>query len=259
MEPISINVLGCCMSRDIFNIGSPIEYSIKAFVQRQNPFLMFQKPVAYTSRDQFDKYYEDMKEHRLDCPLTNRMYHDFNRRSMLTLINGSGPSRLLDNKGDWIVLDTHYAQSPEMWYLRSDNGCRMFQSSYSCYLDTVVDLIPHYKDSILDRVQANVNMTLMADTLCEFLKDNWQDRIILLNSRPADLRSTDAGDVPMNVDPSFRSSSEHMCKVVSDRIPVHILSYPDVLKCRDGNFVHYTEDILRWFRNRIDSIITDIT
>ena len=29
------------MSRDVFNIDSHVEYVIKAFVQRQNPFLMF--------------------------------------------------------------------------------------------------------------------------------------------------------------------------------------------------------------------------
>ncbi len=248
------------MSRDVFNIDSHVEYVIKAFVQRQNPFLMFQKPARIVDRDAFEDYYESMRDRYPDCPLTNRMYHRFNRRSMLTLINGSGPSRLLDNKGDWIVLDTHYVQSSDMWLLRSDKEDRMFQASYSCYLDTVIDLIPEYADCELKRVFANANMTLMTDRLCRFLDEHWHNHVILINSRPAEMRDTGDGLVPVHSDPSFRMASEHMCRLISERIPVHMIEPPRDLTSRDGNPVHYTRDMLGWIRQRVDEIvITDIT
>jgi hypothetical protein len=221
---------------------------------------MFQKPGCIIDKDAFEDYYLAMKDRYPDCPLTNRMYHRFNRRSMLTLVNGSGPSRLLDNKGDWIVLDTHYVQSADMWFLRSDKEDRMFQASYACYLDTVTDLIPQYRDCIVERVFANANMTLMADRLCRFLNDNWHNRVILIDSRPANLRDTGDGLTPVHSDPSFRAASEHMCDLISERIPVHRIVPPRDLISRDGNPVHYTSEILGWIRHRVDEIvITDIT
>lgn len=259
MQPVSVNILGCCMTRDVFNIASPVQYSIKAFVQRQNPFLMFQKAPVSVTRERFDRYYLDMLESRPDCPLTNRMYHNFNRRSMLTLINGSGPAKLLDNKGDWIVLDTHYVQSPDMWLLESGGDSRTFQASYACYLDTVIDLIDTYEGYRLERLIANANMTLLADRLCGFLSKHWGDRVILIDSRPADVRRTAEGDVPIYSEPSFRDASSHMCKLLSERIPLHLIALPEGLACRDGNPVHYTRDELERIRSRVDQFITDST
>ena len=249
---ISVNILGCCMSRDVFNIRTDVQYKIRAFVQRQNPFLIFQHTNISVNDEQFEDYYEMMKEKHPECPLTNRMYHKFNRRSMRTLINGNARSRLLDNKGDWIVLDTHYAQSPDIWRL-SDN--RLFQASYACYLDTVTELIPQYAGMNVERLHANVNMTLMADELSFFLDKHWHNKIILIDSRPSEYRIHNGVETPIVTDISFRDSSKKMCDLLAERIPVHIIGLPEHLISRDGNLVHYTQDILEFIRHRIDEIV----
>mgnify|MGYP004657292727 CR=1 FL=1 len=251
-SPISVNILGCCMSRDVFNIKTDTEYSVKAFVQRQNPFLIFQHTNVNISPEEFEKYYLNMLETHPDCPLTNRMYHKFNRRSMRTLINGNACSRLLDNKGDWIVMDTHYAQSLDAWRL-SDG--RWFQASYSCYMDTVTELIPEYANMHIEKFYANINMDMLADSLSKFLKDNWNGKIILINSRPAEYRVYNGNTIPLKTDEYFKESSKHMCKIISDRIPVHLIELPEKLVSRDGNLVHYTNDTLAYIRSEIDSII----
>lgn len=251
-SPVSINILGCCMSRDVFNIKTDVEYSIKAFVQRQNPFLIFQHTNININSEEFEKYYLDMLETHPDCPLTNRMYHKFNRRSMRTLINGNACSRLLDNKGDWIVIDTHYAQSSDAWRL-SDG--RWFQASYSCYIDTITELVPKYTDMYIEKFHANINMTMMADSLSQFLRQHWDNRIILINSRPAEYRIHNGNILPLKTDEYFKTSSKHMCKIIMDRIPVHLIKLPERLISRDGNLVHYTSDTLAYIRSEIDSVI----
>ena len=240
------------MSRDVFNIHTDVDYRIKAFVQRQNPFLIFQHTDAIVGSEQFEEYYNRMLDAHPDCPLTNRMYHRFNRRSMRTLINGNACSRLLENKGEWIVMDTHYAQSPDLWRL-SDG--RLFQASYSCYLDTVIELIPQYRDLSVERFTANINMTLMADELCRFLDRFWHDRIILIDSRPSEFRLRDGMEMPIKIDCSFKDSSERVCELISERIPVHVIRLPEHLVSRDGNLVHYTPEIMRYIRDGIDDIV----
>lgn len=240
------------MSRDVFNIHTDVDYRIKAFVQRQNPFLIFQHTDIVISADRFEEYYGKMLDTHPDCPLTNRMYHRFNRRSMRTLINGNACSRLLENKGDWIVIDTHYAQSSDLWRL-SDG--RLFQASYSCYLDTVIELIPQYKGMTVERHMANVNMTVLADRLCCFLDEFWHDRVILIDSRPSEFRIRNGVETPIWSDHSFNDSSERMCELISERIPVHIIRLPEHLVSRDGNLVHYMPDVMRYIRDGIDDIV----
>jgi hypothetical protein len=98
-EITTVNIIGCCLSRNIFNVNSGKKYKVEGYIQGLNPFLLFNETPHKYHIDDADASL--LKHPDLD--------HPYNVRMLKTLLNGGAWKQLIERKGDWIILDTYYA------------------------------------------------------------------------------------------------------------------------------------------------------
>ena len=74
-QPTSFNILGCCVSRGLFNVSEGMQFRVEGYIQRNYMFDIFEPlPLG----DKFELIDAD--------PYRD---HDFEKRSLATLINGN--------------------------------------------------------------------------------------------------------------------------------------------------------------------------
>lgn len=249
MKSTSISIIGCCFTRDIFNVEHGKKYEVKSYIQRHNPFLILQSSDENYLIDEIDvnllKYAD--------------FTHNFNRRMILSLINNNAKNLLLSRKGDWIVIDTHYAYGTLMRLSYPSGQSIYFQSGYALYAEELLRKIPKFASCSIEKLDATINMDYFVDDFCDFLKSNWGTKIIIINETPAKSVMFGDGDIEPLISPVTPWDSLHclhMCEILKQKLNCHFIDIPFITLSRDSDesHVHYTHLIMEYLKNAIDLI-----
>ena len=246
--PVTFNVLGACVSRNIFNENIGIEYKVKGYVFNHNPYLIFSKAnqkISVTDEELLNLHAEPFN-------------HSFPRSMIRLLLNGGAYQNLIENKGDWIIVDTHYADEKIYKITYPDGSFRFLQSNYDFHLKKLQsasnDLI--LKNCKIETMDASINFNFYADKLADFLKENWGDKIIIFNSDISCVEESIKGFVPRSNVNHSQSARYAMAKAIMDRIDCYYVEIPFPRFAADeSSTVHYGKPIFEYLKLRIDNIV----
>lgn len=247
MDVPTVNVFGSCISRNPFNYtddGHPCK--VEEYIHKSSPL--------FISRC-FDDQILTEKEVSLE--------HDFIKRSVCTMFNGTAKNRLLSRKGKWIVLDNFYFDKP-LYEIRKDNGRRtirrVFQFPIEVYGEFVriVETNRKYSGYKVTELEASPNYTKLVPELAEFLNENWKDRIIIIDSQRATKLLTSGEDAELT-DIDVPCSRVFMKNYATNLLIRHTGAYyiplPSENYSSDGTMVHYPPSTYRYLLEEITSIL----
>ncbi len=243
--PVSVNIIGSCVSRESFN-HMPWFYNVnlKEYIHKISPLFI------------------DSAE---DWPTLNEseveLAHNFIKRCTCTLFNGTAQQRLLNNKGDWIVIDDFYFIASLFELSRNENGVnkqRIFQIPHEMHNEVrrVVCQNEKYDGYSIRMLDATPNYTLLIPKLATFLKKNWGKNIIVVDAEQARNFIT---DVPWEKNLEIDQSSVYLRKLATkkllDCLDCFYIPLQSELTSRDGVSVHYGLETYEYIAKTIGDII----
>lgn len=241
----SINIFGSCVSREPFNHAGPHVYNLKEYVHKVSPLF-----IHKTGENQW------ITESEVDLP------HNFVKRSICTLLNGTARERLLGNKGEWIIVDTFYFIS-ELFEIttRDESGAvidrYILQLPHEC-IDEVTRIVnsnEKYRGSSIRRIDASPNYSKIVPEFADFLK-NWNSNVIVISASNEYYQQTGEGFVVnANIIEKNRKqfiALEHLIKSIDCWvIPVPLNTYSI-----DDSPVHYDVEVEKYVEQMIHSIVS---
>ncbi len=244
-DMITVNIFGSCVSREPFNY-MPVRYGLDLREYVYKVGQLFAEPV------------EDWPE------LTEAevsFEHDFIKRNVCTLLNGTAKQRLLANKGDWIIVDDYYF-SYELFEVayEGEGGCksRIIQAPTGKTTEEIGRILSgeKYKGYSLRKLDACPNYTLLVPRLATFLRDNWGDRIIIVDAGFAQRMSpASCSESDIRIDYSFPYYSKIATKLLLDCLDCHYIPLQSELFSRDGHPVHYGYEVYEYMAAMIGETI----
>ena len=244
---ITMNILGCCASRNIFNVKLGNEYKVSSYIFNNNPFLINQ-----SVSNKYDIPDADI----IKLPISE-LQHAHPRESIRSLINCNAKETLLEKKGEWILLDTHYSIH-DAYKLKYPNGEEtILQSGYAKYMDALIKNCSALKDFSVERSASQIVIDDYIDELCEFLRENWGRNIILLNTKPSFNRVTGPElnvNEYLSVIKNELRNYEYSQKILS-RLDCHYIEIPFTMARDAESSVHYTSEIQEYLKLKVDIII----
>ena len=248
-ENLTVNILGCCVSREIFNKKFGRSYSVEGFVQRNLIFDIF---------DTVDEKYHITDEEAARHLISS----NFNRRSLSTLMNGSAREKLLSRKGEWIIIDTFYCGAP-CALIRYPDKKRIVQSEFTHNIKKIFQENERFKDCALEFVEACEYFERSLKDVVDFLKENWGRNIILVDCPRTPWYLTRNGELKNNNVSHIDSISNatHMCEILLKNLDCYFIKLPsmvpgDVHRGYYASSVHYASEAIDYLKETVD-IITD--
>ncbi len=251
---LSVNIIGCCVSRNIFNLASEPFIKPAGYIFRQNPLLILQKDSFYLNDSDIDAC--------LANPSLNNLFkmelkHNFNRRTLENIFNGTISEYLQKRKGKWILLDTNYIQYSRMLSVTS-SGSLLIQNDVIHHYNNFVEKCPKLINCKHELFTGCININNYIEQLCVYLKENWGDNIILIHSRPIEYYITPQCTIkPIKIPDAEVSPGEYFCKSAEKYIKIHHIDIPGPTIGIDSNTVHYIEPTMRYIRKMVNLIITN--
>ena len=246
----TVNIVGSCVSREIFNRKKGNEYDVKAYIHRNSIFTFF---------------FNVHPDYKINEPEVSKVSpHGFARRMMCTTLNSDGPEQLLARKGEWIVIDTYYSSQlcAVLGYPEGNNRILQYDTCFAhCVNETLKNNIK-FKNCSFEPVDASVNMTYYIEEVARFLKKNWGNKIILINLPLAFIELNEDGilqrDATIQMD--WQQRSNKMVELLINRIDCQYITIPavavrDYWLNRDHINVHYVAEIYDFLKESVDSII----
>jgi len=246
-----LTIFGSCASRNIFNIKKGVNYSIVKYIQRQNLLLAFQENSFPEVTDESLPPFIS----KLGKPDRITFSHNFNLRMLKTLLNNNSTDALLEPKGEWILIDTWFLQSSLLYRIHNNttNSTRLLQSGFARVASKYYTL-NNYE---VTEHEANVNITYYVDQLCNFLRDNWGNKIIVFNSQPA-LSSVSGGtNADYNRYLEKCTICDYFCYQIRKKIDCFYIETPKFPLTIDANAVHYSNHVNKYLKKCIDAIIVN--
>ena len=248
-DSVSINILGCCVSRDIFNLKCGINYTVKGYVQRNCPL------------DIFDEIANSYKISDLD--VEDIVEHNFNKRSLCTLFNGTGSKKLLENKGKWIIIDSFYSGCGCFELTFPDRSCKYIQTDWGTVLKKLVTKLDNgIKCNFID---GNENFLLKIDKFTNFIKNNWGNNVILLDLPRTNQYLATNGTVQIKSTSYIESinAADELCKLLLERLDCHYVRMPhplygDSYNSYDVQAVHYIKEAYQYLKEAVDIIVNGV-
>ncbi len=244
--PVSVNILGSCVSREPFNyLSSRYPLVVKEYIHSMSPLFF----------DGHDQDWPVLKGYEVNFG------HGFLNRSLCTLFNGSTKQKLLNNKGDWIILDDFYFNFKVCEITRSVDGRN----------ETVVTQVgplsveelrrifgsnPRFEGFSIRPLDAIPNYPLLVKNLAAFLKDNWGKNIIII-----DAAKTSKKVIAPYVleDVSTNSEADYyrlFCtKQLLEILDCNFLPLQSELLRKDDNLVHYNIEVYEYVSTVIGETI----
>jgi len=241
---ITVNILGSCVSRNIFNEKIGKKYTVKGYIQNQYPLLLSQKcDKKYCIND-------------FDIKIANNMFtHNFNRRMLKSTLNGNAEDLLLSNKGNWMIIDTHYLYCP-LAIVKYPEGKRLiFQSRFAPFVKKMVSSNAKYKDCKAELVDASVNILHYINEFAEFIRNNWGNKvIIIINSPPAPYQLRDCKVVHDYYKYGYESQNGKLAEELTNSLDCYYIDMP-FAPIKTGNVeVHYVKLIRQYLKEMVDCI-----
>jgi Sel1 repeat. len=248
-EDVTVNILGSCVSRTIFNKKFGKTYSVEGYVQRSFIFDIFET---------VDEKYQVTEEEIAKYKGTN-----FDKRSLATLINGTAREKLLFRKGEWIVLDTHYCGVACALITYPDKSKRIIQSDFIDAVKKVFQENEKFKECTIESIDAFGYIDKNLKNVIEFLKENWGSKIILIDcprtpwylSENGDLKTTGVSYV------GSVGAATQVCELLLKNIDCYFVRLPSVVigdhyHNYHSSSVHYVSEIYDYLKEIVD-VITD--
>jgi TPR repeat protein len=249
----TFNIMGCCCSRNVFNVCEGESLAVEGYIQRQNPLLVLQKPHVILDDDMLWDFVKYLAQR--DQNLALQFCHGFNRRMLRMLVNCEAVDTLLNRKGEYLLIDTYYFQGDKIHILDVDGEKTMMAGGYARMLPRLKKsgLLP--EDAEIYKLEACPNYVLLADRFCEFVRDNWGDKVVLLNSMPCGyMYDSDLGIREMDFKEDAEQS-EFIFELLREKLGCHCITLPETLISRDGDPVHYVDPITDYIKHSLDCIV----
>ncbi len=226
------------------------EFEILTYVQRQNPYLLFQEPLIEISDDDIDSFVKE-KANGLQ---KDQLSHNFNRRMLKNLLSNCNNKVLIDRDSEWIIIDSYYAHIDYVLEVRKGD-CKWYYSSDG-FTDLVYDYLNWKKGYELNFYEACINYTLSINKLVEFLK-KWDGHIIIINAIPArNSFSLKHYKSKLMDNPIYEcSQSARFCNLIAKLLKCYIINLPNVVMSKDGFSVHYTDTLKDYLKNCVLGIV----
>ena len=254
---ISVSILGSCVSRDLFHLDFEKKYQVTSYVQHHSPLLLLQSGVEPINIDDNDVL--EFSHTPLSDSMVELLSHNFNIRMFKSLINNHGKELLLKNKGDWIILDTFYSFPSKMLMISDSNGKKYYVQDNVFYANiakmaAINRKFDGYDVKVIDGCP---NSSTLIGPLCDFLKENWGDKIIVINTRPCKQQfSMVSGFKDMVYDASEEGHSNKLYKDLVEKLGCYSIEIPDIPLSRDGYVVHYIAEVMYYIKESVDEIIS---
>ena len=251
---INVSILGSCVTRQSFNM-EPLRSRCKVctYIQRHNPFLLFQKPMMEITDRDIDQFRKSPFSNGLERDVLS---HNFNRRMLKNQLSFANKDRLLEKDVEWLIIDSFYAQID--YTLKVEHGNDYWLFSSDTYTDMISDFINFKGDNSFKQhmLDGCINYRLYQDSLIQYLK-KWDGRIIVINSGPIpnsfSLKHYKA-EINEHIDEK-QAQSAHFCKILVENLHCHLICLPSLLSSRDGYCVHYSDAIQEYIAKSIMMII----
>lgn len=255
-NPITFNVLGACVSRNIFNVQLGNNYKVQGYVFLHNPLLIFQIP----------KHKVILSDDELNVPCTE-LVHPFYRQMFKSMIQGNAKNLLLERKGDWIILDTFYEHFPVIEIKFPNDEIIYQETTHLNYFEEIRKRSSDslFKNSKISIYDARINIHYYIDELANFLDTNWHGHIILLNPVPAQyseasklLVPTGWSDFVKRYPDDAISCNNEFIKELRKRIDCFYIDIPFPIALSDNiASVHYEDIYKEYQKKRLDNIINN--
>jgi len=251
---IDICILGCCTSRDIFNLPSEDRYALKLYVQHQNPLLLFQTPLDQDLTE--DDIIQYSNESSTRGWIKDRLKHRFNRRVLMDLFNCNNYNKLNSCESDWIILDSYYFHTDKLLIVSDGKNTLYFQDdTNSLILYEILTSSSKFKSYSIQYVVANIDYTRRLDLLCDFLLQKWGSNIILIDTPPAMMEVIDDHLNLTSADVSISLQNSFFCKMMCERLDLHLICIPGPLISHDHTHIHYVYDTVCFLHSCIENIV----
>jgi hypothetical protein len=243
-EITTVNVLGCCLSRDIFNVDLGEKYKVEGYVFGINPFMIFnESPSEY--------HVDDTDIAILDIP------HPFRERVLKQMLNGGASEYLIKRKGDWIIIDTHYAYGKLCTLTYPDGQQLLFQGNH-LYLGTIISTNDKFKECSFQHIDGTINLSYYINELANFLRTNWGDKIILIDGMESGYRYDENELITQtDVQNHSKSHSNRMAELLVDQLGCNYIKMPFIPIKYDDIGVHYILEVRMYLKETVDAIISE--
>ena len=245
--PVKIDIFGSCVSREPLNyISSKYGIIANEYIHKQS--IWFSEPLP--REEDWPIITED--EVLLD--------HQFERRSVCTILNGTSRDRLEKNRGDWVLIDDHYFIPPIFRITNNESGAnRLIQCAFEVHseITRIVNNNPKYKHYSIEKLDATPNYPKLIKKISEWLQKTYGNNIIIIDAESASYDYSDAGTITkLNVDSVSDIHRIYATKMLIDNLDCLYIPIHSELLSRDGVSVHYNFEVYEYIGNLIgESII----
>ncbi len=272
-EAVTLNIIGCCLSREAVNQEVGPAYKVEAYIQNIHPYLIFQRcPDGYQIDDSVIGVWSPSFE------------HNFNRRMMRLLMNGGADDQLLARKGEWLIIDTHYSYvnggAAEESVIRrgsrvllnprcyddpvlmsatfpGEDERRYYQSHFSKYIFEIRRNSEKYRDVKIEPLKACLNVGFYEKAFADFVKRNWGKKVIVIDSRSSIYKYQGGAVVPTKeFSCYYEAYSGRLIQSLVENLDCYYIDNPLTCIASDSDSeVHYLAEIRRYLKESIDNVI----
>ncbi len=251
---LEINLLGCCVSRDVFSYDNEKRYSIKHFMQGSSPISML-----YSSKPYQSFRLEDIN---IGSP--------WEKRCFLAELNSSFLDAIKEwDRGDWFIFDSCELRYP-LYMSEHPDGKYYLSSSF--ILDKNLDLLESEKFSG-DKFESyklsdfsDTEIQNIAKDMADFLKTIAdEDRIIineiyLVKEYLAKIGTISSMDDNFYIRTGVNTQLKYFTEEIIKFLPkAHIIRFPENVLCDESNKwglspLHFFDDYYKYVYNAINII-----
>ncbi len=239
-----VNIFGCCISRESFILDCLKNHYVGEYIHKGSVWLS-------DRREDWPQITEDEVV----------MPHNFLKRSICTLLNGTSWDRLYENRSSWLILDNYYFTQNVYVITPPDGGkprIMQFPGEIKKEVFRIVRTNPKYSGYSIKLVTAWPNYPLLLKSVIEKLKP-WAGRIIFLDAVRANYHLDQSGSV-VRIDPRDTFNRHFSTKLIVDALDCYYVSAPDDVysnyyKSCDKNPVHYGKEVYEYYSKAISMIL----
>ena len=252
--PVSVDIFGCCYTRDIFNEYLDGPYKIQSYIFGLHPFLINNNRPEFSRITESDLL--ELAGKTTDFRVKEYLSHKFLRRNLLYSFNGFSRKNLEDKHAQWLVIASFYDSCPLMKVTDCNSGEVLYLQNDVAH---IVESICKHMGFGFEIIDGFLNRPREIDDFCEWINEVYGENVILVFGEPSEYRSPDHVYFQY-IEPSFNILNQiTFCREIVKRIPVHYVDIPFPKVSRDRvSVVHYEQYVFDYLREVILNITKGI-
>ena len=243
-----VSIFGSCVIRYSFNYEPSSMLNVGEYIHKISP--LFVEPVS-----------PDMMINENEV----RADHNFIKRSICTLLNGTAWLRLKSNWSDWLIIDNLYFSYP-LYLLESPSGQKRFLQFAPEIESEVFRIVAEnekYYGWSISKIDACPNYNLLINDLIKHLRKWNQSKIIIIDAVEAVWKVDDIGNITnFDYNPERMIMKSMATKILLDRLDIVYFtspsgSYSDYYNGCSFSNVHYGSEIYEYYSKLIYNKIVE--